>query len=83
MDPKRWQKPVTIEHGKAGRMRVISSTSEAGALLLLDWPQQGGAEHLLAHIACLAVLEGEMPPEHASAAFIKACEEAGVFIQSK
>ena len=81
MDPKRWRKPVTIELGKTGRMRAVSSTQEAAELLLMRWPQKGGIHHLLARIACLAVLEGEMPPRHARAAFIKACEEAEIFIQ--
>jgi len=81
MDPKRWTKTVTVFTGKPGKMRVIASTVEAAEFLLERWPVEPGPNHLLARVACLAVLEGEYPPEHARAAFIAAADEAGILVR--
>jgi hypothetical protein len=82
MDPKRWNAPVTVETRKVGKMRVIASTEEAARFLLTEWPvDETGPAHLLARIACIAVLDGEKPPEHAREAFVAAAVEAGIFVR--
>lgn len=81
MDDKRWSKGVELEIHGPGKYRNVLSTREAAELLLMNWPVEGGEAHLLARRACLAVLEGEEQPEVARQAFIKAAEEAGIFIR--
>lgn len=83
MDDKRWAKGVELEMHGPGKYRVVSSTREAAECLLYRWPVEGGPAHLLARIACLAVLEGEMPPDHAREAFIAAAEESGIHVRKK
>ncbi len=58
-----WTKPVRVE--TAGRFRVISSMRAAGQWLLYHWPTEGGPEHRVARVACIAVLKNEQPPDHA------------------
>ena len=81
MDPKRWTKTVTVFTGKPGKMRVIASTAEGGEFLLNRWPVEQGPLHMRARVACLEVLEGKMPPEHARAAFIAAAVEADILVK--
>lgn len=81
MDPKRWTKTVTVETAKVGKHRVIASTEEAARFLLEQWPVQPEPRHLLARVACIAVLGGEMPPDHARDAFVAAAEEAGILVK--
>ncbi|MBD9375469.1 DUF982 domain-containing protein [Rhizobium sp. ARZ01] len=83
MDPKRWDKGVELELGKTGNYRVVITTSEAAEILLNRWPAEAGQAHLHARIACVAVLNGHASPDHARDAFIRAAEEAGIFIRSK
>lgn len=84
MDAKRWDKPVTVETEKVGMLRSIASTMEAAEFLLLHWPLDWtGPAHVRARHACIQVLGGKSPPEHAREAFINACEEAEIFIQSE
>ena len=82
MDPKRWNKAVEVETEKIGRIRDITSTEEAARFLLERWPVEPGPLHTEAQIACLAVLDGEMPPEHAREAFIAAAVEADILVKS-
>lgn len=82
MDPKRWNAPVTVFTGKPGKMRVVASTVEAAEFLLERWPVEPGPLHMRARVACLEVLEGKMPPDHARAAFVAAAHEAGILVKS-
>jgi hypothetical protein len=38
------------------------------------------AARFLARLACIAALEGSLPPEEARAAFVLACEEDGIHV---
>lgn len=83
MDPKPWGKAVEIELGKPGMYRVIADTLAAAEILLNRWPVEAGPAHFAACYACLDVLEGNQPPEYAKLAFIKAAEEAEIFLRVK
>ena len=80
MDNHMWSKPVTFETGTA-RFRTITNTEEASHFLLNHWPVQGGKKHLEARKVCLAVLAGERPADDARTAFIKAAQEAAIFVK--
>lgn len=81
MDPKRWNKPVTFQTMKIGRYRTIDSTTEAALTLMNEWPTETGKNLQSAKRACLAVLEGKASPIKARNAFLKAAEEAHVFVR--
>ncbi len=83
MDPKRWNKPVTFQTGMIGQYRTIDSTSEAALTLLNRWPTDNGKKLIAAKQICLAVLEGREEPIKARKAFLKAAEEAHVFVRDK
>jgi hypothetical protein len=76
-----WSKPVTFETGTA-RFRTITSTEEASHFLVNHWPIQGSNKHLEARKICLAVLAGERPADDARTSFIKAAQEAAIFVKS-
>ncbi|WP_418135497.1 DUF982 domain-containing protein [Agrobacterium sp. El2ro-1b] len=83
MDPKQWKKPVTFQTGKVGQYRTINSTSEAALTLMNQWPTDAGKKLNNAKQMCLALLEGLEEPVKARKAFIKAAEEAHVFVRDK
>lgn len=76
-----WNRPVTFETTTLGVYRTISSTAEAARVLLDDWPVDEGVSFLRAKSTCLAALEGGIDHEEARQAFLKAAEEAGVFVR--
>ena len=69
--------PVSVEI-RPGSFRTIRTVQQASELVL-TWPQ--GRRRLAALKACLAGLEGAEAPEKARECFIKAAEEAGVFVK--
>ena len=77
LDPKEWDKAVTFQF-RLGGLFTLRTTEAAARYLLLRWPVEGGAAHRNARQACLDVLEGNEPAEVARAAFMAACEEAGM-----
>lgn len=81
MDPKPWEKPVTI--GKGKERRVIATTREAASFLIYEWPEgKESEEHLLARLACIAVLGGNAPAGYAREAFVRALKEAGILVRA-
>jgi len=76
-----WNRPVTFETMTLGMYRTISSTAEAARVLLEDWPVDEGSAWDTAQRKCLAALEGGIDHEEARQAFLKAAEEAGVFVR--
>lgn len=82
MDQKRWNTVVTVQIGRVGKLRAISSTEEAAEFLQTRWPVDGGQAHTHARIACLAVLDGHATTEQARDAFIAAAEEAGILVRA-
>ena len=83
LDQKHWDKPVSIESEQTGYSRIVTSTRAAAESLLYRWPKEGGPAHRAARVACIAVLKGEQPPEHAREAFIQAAKEAGILIEDE
>lgn len=81
METGRWDEPVTYETQRLGQYRTITSAAEAARALSDDWPAETGKALKKARETCLAVLEGEAEPAAARKAFLKAAEEAGVFIR--
>ncbi|WP_424552050.1 DUF982 domain-containing protein [Shinella sp.] len=75
-----WDKPSTFETMNPGKFHTISSTVEA-ARILVTVPLRTGRGYRKARIACISVLEGNGDPPIAREAFLKAAEEAGVFIR--
>ncbi|MBB5041915.1 DUF982 domain-containing protein [Shinella fusca] len=81
MNRSYWSRPVTFETTTLGVYRTISSTAEAARVLLDDWPVDEGAAWSVAQQKCLVALEGGIDHEEARQAFLKAAEEAGVFVR--
>ncbi|WP_310424250.1 DUF982 domain-containing protein [Mycoplana sp. BE70] len=71
MDPKPWDKGVELELGKTGNYRVVITTSDAPEILLNRWPAEAGQAHLHARIACVAILNGHVSPDHARDALVE------------
>jgi len=82
MDLGQWEEPITFETAKLGQYLTISSTAEAARVLLEHWPLDQGKALTRAEAACLAVLQRGANPETARKAFLKAAEEAGVFVRA-
>lgn len=81
MDIGQWEEPVTYETQSQGQYRTISSAVEAARVLLEDWPASKGIQFLRAKAVCLTALTGEVEPEVSRVAFLRAAEEAGVYIR--
>lgn len=81
MTTGRWNEPITFETQNLGQYRTIASAAEAARVLLEDWPVEGGIEYLRAKAVCLTVLSGEVEPDLSREAFLRAAEEAGVFVR--
>ena len=78
-----WEKPVTYEENQRGGYRTITSTEEAANALLFNWPVDSGDEFRAAQRVFIDVLEGKRPTGDAREAFVRAAEEAGVFIRDQ
>jgi len=76
-----WEKPITFETTRLGKYWTVTSAAEAARALMERWPVDTGEALQRARETCLAVLEGKEKPEVAREAFIKAADEAGVFIR--
>ena len=70
--------PVAIDPS-GGTTIIVTNTRQAAELLLSRWPVDGGAKHLAARKACLAVLEGIKKGRDARKAFEAAAIEANIF----
>ncbi|HMF69481.1 MAG TPA: DUF982 domain-containing protein [Phyllobacterium sp.] len=73
----RW---IAIATQKLGVSRTLTSVNGLAEYLLRDWPVEHGGEHLMAQKACLRALQGKVQGDTARKAFVRACEEAGIFI---
>jgi len=83
MESQYWQRPVEIELHGIGKYRTITGTRHAAECLLTLWPVDDGKAYNQALADCLAALDGAKPPEVARRAFIKAADEAHVFVRQK
>ena len=82
MNVGAWKEPVTFETDVLGQYRTITSATEAAHALANHWPVEEGKALQKAKEVCVAVLEGKKKPEVARKAFLKAAEEADVFIRA-
>lgn len=78
MDEKPFQTPVTLELGRVGMYRKITTTREAAECLMTVWPLNRGPRHQDAIDTCLKVLEGYRSTSDARDALVAAAEEAEV-----
>jgi hypothetical protein len=83
MESQYWQRPVEVELHGIGKYRTITGTRHAAECLLTLWPVDDGKAYNQALADCLAALDGEKPPEAARRAFIKAADEAHVYVRQK
>jgi hypothetical protein len=76
-----FHRPVTVQTGRLDRERVVTSTRDAAAVLLKDWPLADSVKRTRAMAACLSVIRGEKPPHVARRAFVAAAREAKVLVE--
>jgi hypothetical protein len=77
---KPWLRPVILKIDGDDTRYVIGNSREANQFLHNHWPTAGGEAFDEALAICRKVMEGEMGPEAARAAFIKAAKEAAIGI---
>jgi hypothetical protein len=73
-----WTTAVTIHLPDISRPLIVTSASEAAAVLADKWPTTYGRRYQRALSACAAVAEKHIPEDDARSAFMDAAEEAGV-----
>lgn len=78
-----WNDGVELELEKVGSYRTVRSTEEAAECLLYRWPVHDGKAWLAAQRACLAALDGKSTADKARQAFLKAADEADIFVRSR
>lgn len=78
MDRVHWLHAVMLVCSKSGEIIVISSPSEALALLKQNWPAAEGEAHRAAVEICSKVATGETSGQDARIAFLAAIDEAGI-----
>jgi hypothetical protein len=81
MDDGSWEVPITFETHKLGKYWTVTSTAEAARALMHKWPVDTGEAYGAALRTCLAAMEGDETPDVARRAFLKAAEEADIFIR--
>jgi hypothetical protein len=86
MADRYWDKGVELELHGIGRYRTVKSTEDAAECLLSRWPPKNGPAWIKAQKACLESLKkttDRLKAEHARHAFIKAADEAGIYIRNR
>ncbi len=83
MDSKAWKKPLLLEMPNRLDVTSVSSTLEAGTLLLTDWPRKRGPAFKQAVISCRDSLNGRVCHSVARDDFIAAAHEAYIYIQGE
>ncbi|WP_421581148.1 DUF982 domain-containing protein [Shinella sp. M31] len=81
MNDGNWEEPITFETNKLGKYWTVTSTAEAARALMDKWPANAGEAYEAALRTCLAAMEGDEAPDAAREAFLRAAEEADVFIR--
>lgn len=81
MDDGKWEAPITFETNKLGRYWTVTSTAEAARALMHKWPVDAGEAYEAALRTCLAAMEGKETPDAARESFLRAADEADVFIR--
>jgi hypothetical protein len=83
---QHWDKGVDLELNGIGRYQNVTSTEEAGRHLLERWPKQDGPAFksaIKAITEALTQTRNRALAEKARTAFIKAAEDADIYIRSK
>lgn len=83
MDPRYWTKSVELELDGPARVEIVRSTSQAATVLSHLPPAKQGEAYKEAKRVCRAVLRDGAPRQMARDAFIRAVEEAGIYIRKK
>ena len=71
---------VTVETGKPGEIRNITSVMEAAAFLLTEWPGKRTRWQGLARQTCLEAMDGNIDADLARTTFIEAAKDANICI---
>ena len=74
----KFVRPVTIRLRRNSQDQVVVDASQAGRMLMRDWPGTHTARRQVAMDACLRVLRGEASPPIARGAFVAAALEAHI-----
>jgi len=77
--PMEW---VTYATTKPGVYRTVTHVSQVAKALLFEWPLERGDKLLKAKEACVDCLSGKVSADVARAAFLEACDEAGLFVRA-
>jgi hypothetical protein len=81
MEDQRFDEPVQVMLGGPGKIRVVTSTTEAAECLLkYRWPRGTGKKHRSARQACLDVLAGLRQAAEARKAFVAAAIESDILV---
>jgi len=76
--PMEW---VTYQTGKIGVYRTVTHVAQMAKALLFEWPLERGDKLRAAKEACVDCLSGKVSADVARAAFLEACEEAGIHVR--
>ncbi|MDO3432148.1 DUF982 domain-containing protein [Rhizobium sp. CBN3] len=70
--------PLMLVMSGQEKHRLIRSLGEVAEALVAAWPTDDGKEYIAAVKKCLDAIQGNIPPERARAALIRAAAEAGI-----
>jgi hypothetical protein len=80
---QHWDEGVDLELHGIGKYRTVKSTEDAAESLVNHWPRQSGPAWIKAQRKCLRALEGRITARKARDAFIRAAQEAEIYIRKK
>ncbi len=70
--------PLMLVMSGQDKHRLVRSLSEVADALIAGWPTGDGREYIAAVKTCLDAIQGNISPNVARAALIRAAEEAGI-----
>ncbi|ANK92779.1 hypothetical protein AMK01_CH03356 [Rhizobium sp. N6212] len=70
--------PLMLVMDGQEKHRLVRSLGEVAGALIAAWPTDDGREYIAAVKTCLDAIQGNISPDVARAALIRAAEEAGV-----
>jgi Protein of unknown function (DUF982) len=74
----KFARPVMIRLARNSKDQIVVDASQAGRILMRDWPGTHTVRRQVAMDACLRVLRGEASPPIARGAFVAAALEAHI-----
>ncbi len=75
-------KEVTVMTRQIGKMKVITSITQAAEFIVKEWPGSDSEKLEIAKHALVKCYDGEMSPGVARMAFIEAAKEADIYIEA-